>query len=385
MADEEDANCKMLLVLYNMGISDMDFGNTSCFNTTDAPYNSSATDDAKDVDRLQYASQMIYGYVTPFIVVVGVIGNLISLKVFLSKTLRKQSASLYLITLSATDLTILLVYVLLEWTYRGLPVITPYNVTLNPLKVTGVCQTFLYLSYSCRFLSAWTIVVFTAERFLGVCKPILRRELCTKAYARKLVGGLVFVSLLLCLYKPILSTVTQREDGERMCATRGEYLALSQALDTIFALSTTIVPFLLVAILNILIVRKLLIRKKNQRQNHVIPQENIIRIEMTFILLAVSTGFIAVTLPYFVIWCIMASDTGHAQIEYLRGMRYITKTIFYLNYCMNFFLYSLTGAYFRRELKHMFSHTFRKDWTGQCSVKGIKSSRSNSLCTNSWV
>jgi len=34
-----------------------------------------------------------------------------------------------------------------------------------------------------------------------------------------------------------------------------------------------------------------------------------------------------------------------------RGWVYITRTIFFGNYCVNFFIYSLSGAYFRRYLR----------------------------------
>jgi len=38
-----------------------------------------------------------------------------------------------------------------------------------------------------------------------------------------------------------------------------------------------------------------------------------------------------------------------------RGWVYITRTIFFGNYCVNFFIYSLSGACFRRHLKRCMS------------------------------
>ena len=57
-------------------------------------------------------------YVTPFIIAIGLAGNLISLRVFTSTQLRKLSASFYLAALSASDTIVLLTYVLGDWLMR---------------------------------------------------------------------------------------------------------------------------------------------------------------------------------------------------------------------------------------------------------------------------
>lgn len=48
-------------------------------------------------------------------------------------------------------------------------------------------------------------------------------------------------------------------------------------------------------------------------------------------------------------------------------MAFITRAVFYVNYCINFFLYSITGAYFRRELRMLFVLGRRKYKYGSCS------------------
>ena len=52
----------------------------------------------------------------------------------------------------------------------------------------------------------------------------------------------------------------------------------------------------------------------------------------------------------------------HSLIRHVESNHYhnleqaltVTRTIFHLNYCVNFFLYNLTGAFFRNELRRMF-------------------------------
>ncbi len=93
------------------------------------------------------------------------------------------------------------------------------------------------------------------------------------------------------------------------------------------------------------------------------------RFEFTILLLVVSTCFIALNVPYFATWCHRLKHQIHNMLntgnptrtEHLRGTLYITKTIFSLNYCINIFLYSLTGANFRRQLKTLFCRVASKE------------------------
>jgi len=47
------------------------------------------------------SGQDVYAYVTPFIILVGIIGNCVSLGVFCSSRMRKMSASVYLASLQS--------------------------------------------------------------------------------------------------------------------------------------------------------------------------------------------------------------------------------------------------------------------------------------------
>jgi len=64
--------------------------------------------------------QDFYAFVTPFIILIGIIGNSISLRVFCSSRMRKMSASIYLASLAISDTFVLLSYVLVEWLHRGM-------------------------------------------------------------------------------------------------------------------------------------------------------------------------------------------------------------------------------------------------------------------------
>jgi len=60
----------------------------------------------------------VYAYVTPVILVLGLVGNCVSLRVFATPKLRKLSASVYLSAISLSDCCVLSTYVFLYWLER---------------------------------------------------------------------------------------------------------------------------------------------------------------------------------------------------------------------------------------------------------------------------
>jgi len=129
-------------------------------------------------------------YVTPFIVVIGVVGNALSLAVFSLTYLQRLSSSLYLSMLSVADIVFLMA-LLVIWLER---------VDVGLFTRDGWCQAVLYASRVSGFLAAWHVVVFTAERYVIVHHPLRKDEFCTKRRARIVVGVVVVVAL--GLYTP---------------------------------------------------------------------------------------------------------------------------------------------------------------------------------------
>ncbi|XP_055872356.1 probable G-protein coupled receptor 139 [Biomphalaria glabrata] len=324
--------------------------------------------------------RLFYAYFTPVVFVIGIIGNPLSFCVFVSKNMRHLSASTYLAALSTSDIFALLFYVLIEWLIRGYPVLSPGS-KLSFMLVPGLCQLIMYLHYVSRFLSSWLVVAFTVERYIGVCHPLRRRHICSLSSSRKIVFGIVIVSFLVNIFKPLLSRVQNVELWGHMCTTIPAYRDLSFILDSIYAVSITFVPFVIITILNIKIIRQLVVHNRQQRLLRVVTEESVIKLEFTSILLLVSFCFVALNLPYFVTWFKLFLTSGFLSLssfhesrdlDYFRGVSFFTRAIFYINYCINFFLYSITGAYFRRELKCL---VFMKNRRHQVTCKLKKQRR----------
>ena len=308
----------------------------------------------------------VYAFITPFIIVIGVLGNAISLRIFACPRMRKLPASQYLAAISLSDLLVLITYVLFDWLHKGLEY-WPGSNRVAWLTLPGFCQTYLFLSYTFRFTSAWLIVVFTAERFVAVCWPLMKRVLCTRKFSRRAILGTLLVAMGLSLYKPLASQ-SHVVNGVRMCSSRPAYQYASFVFDSAYGFIITAVPCTTITSFNLLILRKLLRRAVRHRSasGRIFSKDTRVRIEFTLILLAISTCFVCLNIPYFVVWCrrflltarLQESHEPHLMhqaehsVAFINGaLIYVTKTIFFFNYAVNFFLYCLTGKQYRQALQ----------------------------------
>jgi somatostatin receptor 2 len=326
---------------------------------------------------------VFFTYFTPIIFIVGFVGNVLSLMVFVTKNMRKLSASVYLAALSTSDILALVFFVLIEWIKRGLREEFGNHIAIF-LEANGVCQIIIFLTYVSRFLSTWLVACFTLERYIGICHPLKRRDICDINSSKKIVMATILISIFVSAFRPWLNEV--RHIGPNKipwCIRQPEYVTLSFIYDCIFAVCITFLPFFIITTLNILIIRTLIKRNKRQKKCNVITEESIIRFEFTVILITISFCFIAFNTPYAVVWFqhflqIRSNNVSLvSRLEISQNMYFFTKTIFFMNYCINFFLYSMTGAYFRKELKVLFTYGRKiHESYHRCSVQNSHQSTS---------
>lgn len=127
-------------------------------------------------------------YFIPVITVVGSIGNILSVMVFLRTKLKKLSSSYYLAFLAIFDTGFLWCY-FIEWLNF---------VHIDVYKRNGFCQIFTWLSNVCSVLSVWLVVAFTVERFVAVHYPLRRQSLCTVQRARCIILYLILFHAISC-------------------------------------------------------------------------------------------------------------------------------------------------------------------------------------------
>ncbi|KAJ8665179.1 hypothetical protein QAD02_006841 [Eretmocerus hayati] len=113
---------------------------------------SSDENDTSQYEGLKYNDAEVFidileRYYIPILLVVGSIGNCLSIFVLLSTKMRRNSSSWYLAALAVSD-TGVLVTVFVPW-------LLYFNISIADQQY--FCQICNYLAYVCSFLSAWYV------------------------------------------------------------------------------------------------------------------------------------------------------------------------------------------------------------------------------------
>jgi len=241
------------------------------------------------------------------LIVLGSIGNCISVLVFFTTKLKKLSSSFYLAALAISD-TGFLIALLMAWLNSfGVPLFSTF----------GLCEMSVYLTYVCSFLSAWLVVAFTVERFIAVRHPLRRTSMCTVARAKAVLVSLT--SLALVLYVPSFwLTQIEIHDNMPMCSLNPHFTVLATVINHVDFVVTFILPFFVIATLNAWIsfmvwqsarIRRVLTltttRERPTRYSAEIPRHPVrfsnSPTKVTKMLLVVSTVFLCLNLPSYVL------------------------------------------------------------------------------------
>ena len=204
----------------------------------------------------QYMS--IYG---PFVLTtLGIIGNVLSILIFLSPRYRRQSSHFYLLSLALSDLCFLIIN-LLEDTFRNHNELYQSRINVLDRSSPLICIFVQYARNTTRLLSSWIIVSFTIERLLVVFYPLKRVIICRRKIARFVVMILFVLSLLANINVPFHYGIIHLPNTLREEQTICDILPAYRSIYMRFAISTMIsvylVPMCIIGVVNMLICCKL--------------------------------------------------------------------------------------------------------------------------------
>ena len=193
-----------------------------------------------------FTRELILGanmYGLPVIILLGVLGNTVSFIVFVASQLRHQSSSVYLAFLNFADCLFLLCLMVTQLGW--------YHVFL--MRKDGICQIVVYFSYVSGFLSVWTVVSFTVERFIVVYFPLMRLVFCTKGRATMVVLALLATSLVLYNFALWTHKVQKYPWGDHYeCQFLEQFTVIIQVLSIGDTILTMVLPSLIIIVFNIL-------------------------------------------------------------------------------------------------------------------------------------
>lgn len=302
----------------------------------------------------------------PIIIVVGVLGNLLTV-VVLSRSSRKfSSTTLYLVTLAISDTLFLLNGPIRQWIRHT----WKYDIRSSH---EIVCKFTVCLTYGTYQFSSWLLVALTVERVFSVLWPHKVRRSCT-ATTSKVVISLLFICILGLnshwFYG--LGNSQLKYYAVKTCMPLFEEYSyfFHHIWHWINFVVAFIIPFVVLAVGNSIIIYKI---KRSQRKRRKMSMtksrgntenKEKERKTITIVLILLSTVFFLSQTPMSIYFIYIPYGIAKANLiacenyqEYTRQAEIIwlcytiVNVLGYMNATLNFFLYIASGSRFRAEIK----------------------------------
>lgn len=319
-------------------------------------------------------------YGTAMTVACGLLFNLLAFLVLVSPRMQRQTTNTYLAVLAVYDGCVL-VFNFMIGVLRGQ--------NQEPINKAFQENEWLCLLHSVvvelfNLLSVWMIVCFTVERCIAVFLPLKASTLITKKKTKGTVFGITLFLLAFSLHKLFVSGFEgDSVFGYKACKTNRK--TYPEAIFFYVAFNTAL-PTTLIIVLNSMIIykvnqsqrlRKTMTRygaKTNKGEKKTTERQAKRDSKVTKTLLVISSAYIILVLPLGITQMVElywnnarkelpSADDPQQQMLYIVFMKrkhllkWIRAFLFFfyqLNFAINFFLYILSTAKFRSELRSMF-------------------------------
>ena len=294
--------------------------------------------------------------ITPIWYFIGVIGNVISAKIWLSRKVRKtNSSAIYLGSIAIVHIVFIFLHIWMEllqaWGWRT------YN---RPY----LCEIYMVFLITPQYLAPILILGFTVERYIAVCHPFMKEKYCTVKRAATVVCTLTTLAFIFALCQGYVWTY---DSVTYVCEIRPEatdfYILWTWFSEMLVFL---IVP-VTVLVFNIMVIVE--IRRITKFGSTMGPEGGRGSNQTsTITLLSVSFYLICTLLPATIVYTIQLSiPTGNLQTPPERWasdptwtsylvyyhIRRIIEEICFSNYSCYVFIYYITSTYFQDETKRM--------------------------------
>jgi len=303
-------------------------------------------------------SYWLWVTVTPTLLAVGTVGNIINVIILLRRRMRKYSTGVLLLSLALADIFFL-------WTT---PFVYIYEAVLD-IDVTTfspvLCKCLPWIRYTSAGYSVWILVVLTLERMIMTRSlEHTRTKLTTKNAA-------IVSIVLLCicwLYSShyVFGYSIQKVDldnntSELKCAaSTDQFVAFYKTTWPVMVLvGLNFIPIVLIILGNITIVVNIIQQRRKLMKIH--PSNNfnqntvLKRKSLTKLLFLLCGFFIATTVPYAISNVVVkrANNETTEDQHFNKMIVTICFNFLFCNFSFNFFFYFVSGTLFKQEWKKL--------------------------------
>ena len=268
------------------------------------------------------------------IIVIGLIGNVITIIIFSRKVFRSNSISTYCIALAIFELGTIIELIA-----------DVYCLTQNKNifdQSDPICK-FYYSFYTwLASIQPWIIVAFSLDKLLSmrVNSPAILKK---KWFQWSIVTGIVLFSIGLYIYVPIYIRIREVLPGLSLCDVTS--IGFFNIHIILFIFETCLVPFLFMIITSILIILLLIKSRNSVAQNSQVSRDRKSR-DRKYAISSISfnLSFIVLKLPLSICYINLAYFSLYDPIFFN-----IVFFLYSLNMSMSFFIHILSNSIFRRE------------------------------------
>lgn len=305
--------------------------------------------------RFEPESVYIDRIVSPIWYVIGLIGNPLSAKVWLGRKSRKNSSAIYLGLLAIVHTFMLIFH------FSFIELTHSWEIRTNNKSV--LCEASNVLIMIPQYLAPLFVLGFTVERYIAVCHPFKKETFCT---VRRALTVIVCLTILSCMFASVQAYLWTYYDSYQLCISNSD---INPKFQTIWT-ATTEFMFFLVVPLCVLIFNILVIKEIKRITTHGPAVTASSSQTSTVTLLTVSFYFICTLLPASVVYAIqnelpngdpniindldaVAGDIVWRKFFKYMAIRKIVEEICLSNSACYFFIYYITGKYFRKQVNDL--------------------------------
>ena len=302
---------------------------------------------------LQDAGIFLQTYFGGAMLLLGVVGNLLSIAVFMRKKMRAQGVTIFLQALGWVDLLFLVLG-------QGL---SAWPDTVFDMRFIdhsrAACKIYYLVIPVLRQCSAWLIMGFSVERCMAIARPLQFRSIEETKKRRAILAYIATIFVASTLYNihgPLLfDLIPSRSAFECDPLTDQSPVFITYVRPWVSTVLVTLIPFAVILGCNVIILREI---RRSQKFRDKAPDDHT---AMALMLLTVSFLFLVLSLPISLAMFLTrvyppafwyGSADARAKSDF---MWKFSLFCLYLNSAVNFVCYVMNGRVFRAELRAMAS------------------------------
>jgi hypothetical protein len=300
----------------------------------------------------------IQGYITPVLMLIGIMGNTLSLVIFIRARKRADASVQYLSTLAISDTGFIIFLGVADWLIYGLAYVTNGAHSFNFFTYSQAsCKVMGFSRHMWEIASAWAIVAFTLERVYIVLFPLKRKDITTKKRVLVIIA-IWTMSVGLSAHRIVLNHIYMSV-STASCFYNTSPIATFNIV--LFDLAVyNYIPSCLIFLANIAILVGIRRAKRSFKSKEVVSrkgQDN--RLIMSLML--VSTLYIVFMTPasasviYHLNYLLTSDVVDEKYNELLYTIVTFLDQFSLLNYCFNFIIYGCTLPFYRNEARRLFT------------------------------